>query len=297
MVNIKYYSILYILNCASKKQLILKFTTLKTLKEYDISDGEWISYHSKLCSVAASMEFPHTTTLAFYIEELCFSYINQWQLVIDAYHELEQLISDLNTFSTSPVKPGSFSDYDMQAIQIETKCRDYAYLMITSIKSLLDLFACVVDAVVNQTIREEHQMPDIKTVNRYLREQHVQSVHITMLNFLDKVSYPWIENISLYRNRLIHRGYRIKASFSFQKSDELKMKLFKGNNPDEELISIGELFQHFIKGLPQMEQLISDALLASVPELAGGQMVEMRYRTSGGFTEYHFKAIKEMTGE
>ena len=76
-----------------------------------------------------------------------------------------------------------------------------------------------------------------------------------------------------------------------------KIKLFKGNNADEELISIGELFQNFIIGLPQMENTISDALLASVPELAAGQIVEMRYRPSGGFTEYYFKAIEEMTSE
>ena len=102
---------------------------MKTIQEYNISNGEWIGYHSKLCSIAASIEFPHTTALAFYIEELCFSYINQWQLVIDAYHELEQMITDLNTFSVASAEPGSFSDYDMQSIQIETKCRDYAYLI------------------------------------------------------------------------------------------------------------------------------------------------------------------------
>jgi hypothetical protein len=195
---------------------------LKTLTEYGVYDGENFSHSSELCSLASSLEHPHTTELALFINELCFSYFNQWQLVIDAYYELQQLHENLNKVTDQAVDGTVFSPYDIKSIQIESACRDYAYLMITSTKSLLDLIACLVDVAVYQIVRSEHQMVDLRSiVVRGLQQVAVVPVLTAMQSLSDKNQYPWIDTIKTCRDRLIHRGYRIKPAFSFAKSKEL----------------------------------------------------------------------------
>jgi hypothetical protein len=181
---------------------------LKTLTEYGVYDGENFSHSSELCSLASSLEHPHTTELALFINELCFSYFNQWQLVIDAYYELQQLHENLNKVTDQAVDGTVFSPYD--------------YLMITSTKSLLDLIACLVDVAVYQIVRSEHQMVDLRSiVVRGLQQVAVVPVLTAMQSLSDKNQYPWIDTIKTCRDRLIHRGYRIKPAFSFAKSKEL----------------------------------------------------------------------------
>ncbi|MDB5111923.1 MAG: hypothetical protein JWR67_3037 [Mucilaginibacter sp.] len=265
---------------------------MKTLTQYGIYDGENFSHSSELCSLASSLEHPDTTELALYINELCFSYFNQWQLVIDAYHELQQLLENLNKVSDQAVDRTVFSAYDISSVQIESACRDYAYLMITSTKSLLDLIACLVDVIVYRIIRPEHQMVDLRSiVIRGLQQAALAPVLMIMQSLLDKNQYPWIDTIKTCRDRLIHRGYHIKPAFSFAKSKELSMKMIKGNSADEDLIQIGHLFDDFINGLPQIEASVCVALVTAVPELQQGQKVEMHYKIGGGLTQYHFKKI------
>ena len=265
---------------------------MKTLTLYGIDDGKDVSHSSELCSLASSLEHPHITELALYINELCFSYFNQWQLVIDAYQELQQLLENLNAVSDQAVDGAVFSAYDIRSVQIEGTCRDYAYLMIISAKSLLDLIACLVDVLVYRIIRPEHQMVDLRyLVVRGLKEASVAPVLTVMQGLLDKIQYPWVDTIKTCRDRLIHRGYRIKPAFSFKKSKELSMKMIKGNSADEDLIEIGQLFDDFINGLPRIEASICAALAMVIPELRQGKKVEMHYKAGGGMTQYHFKEI------
>jgi hypothetical protein len=267
---------------------------LKTLIEYGIFDGEWMNYESKLCGAASSLDYPHTTRLSFYINELTFSYFNQWQFVMDAYQELAELIKHLNTFSAEPAEINGYSAYDLHSIGIETQCRDYAFLMITSIKTLLDLFACLVDVTTNRELRPEYQMPDIKNITKKLTDRMFQPVLRTMESFLNSQSYPWLDLVCTYRNRLIHRGYTLKPSFGFIPSSDLRIKLYKGNFAEEELFEIGKLFEQFITDLPKMEDKICLAFSQCLPALSDGPSVEIHYRSSGGATEYFEKSVKEI---
>jgi len=260
---------------------------MKTLTEYGIFDGEWLKYESKLCGAVGSIDYPHLTPLALYINELTFSYFNQWQFVMDAYQELDHLITQLNTLSTDHTEPEFFSPYDLQAISIEPKCRDYAYLMVTSIKTLFDLFACLVDVAVNRELRPEHQMPDIKSVTRRLNGQAYQPVLRTMEQFLDPHVYPWLDRVCTYRNRLIHRGYTLKPSFGFTKSDDLSVKIYKGNFAEEEQFKIGKLFAEFVADLPKMEAVMASAFSNCIAELSDGPSVEIYRRCEGIFYQGH----------
>lgn len=267
---------------------------MKTLTEYGISDGEWLKYESILCGAVGSIDYPHMTSLALYINELTFSYFNQWQFVMDAYQELDHLIKHLNTLPTDHTASEFFSPYDLQAISIESKCRDYAYLMVTSIKTLFDLFACLVDVAVNRELRPEHQLPDIKSIIRRLTGQAYQPVLKAMEQFLDQHAYSWLDRVCTFRNRLIHRGYTLKPSFGFTKSDDLTVKIYKGNFAEEEQFEIGKLFEEFVADLPKMEAIIASAFNKCIPELSGGPGVEIYYKSGGGVREYLTKGVKEI---
>lgn len=265
---------------------------MKTLVDYGILDGEWLKYESKLCGAASSIDYPQTTQLAFYINELTFSYFNQWQFVMDAYQELYSLIKHLNTLSTEYDGSEPFSPYDLQSVAIEAKCRDYAYLMLTSIKTLLDLFACLVDITVNRELRPERRMPDIKNVVGLLTNPLHQPVKGAMEHILNGQAHPWLDLICTYRNRLIHRGYTLKPSFGFVKSNDLSIKIYKGNFAEQEHFEVGKLFDQFITDLPKMEDQVCLTFSKCVPELSAGPSVAIHYRSSGGATEFFEKRIK-----
>lgn len=265
---------------------------MKTLGAYGIFDGEWLKYESKICGAASSLDYPHTTQLSFYINELTFSYFNQWQFVMDAYRELENSVRHLNTLSTKHAATGHFSPYVVQSVAIEPKCRDYAYLMLISIKTLLDLFACLVDVTVNREQRRENKMPDIKNVVGMLADPTFLPVKNAIAHILDAQAYPWVELVCTYRNRLIHRGYTLKPSFGFEKSDDLSIRIYKGNFAEQENFEIGKLFDQFITDLPKMEDQVCLAFCNCIPELVGGPSVEIHYRSGGGATEYFEKGIK-----
>ena len=260
---------------------------MKNLREYGISDGEWIKHTSKLCGIAYTIDFPHSTSLALAINELCFSYFNQWRFVVDAYEKLATINSNLKDCNDQPITHSILSNYDILASESESSCRDYFYLMVTSMKSLLDLAACLIDVIVNQTIRPENAMVDIATVSKKLSKKNAPGVHQMMEGFLNKEQYPWIEVIKVTRNRLIHRGYTAKPKFGLNKSNEMIISLIKGNDHyTGGTIEVGSLFHNFITGLYEMEEVIGACLLTSIPELVHGQLVQASYKTDGIIQHY-----------
>lgn len=243
-------------------------------------------YQSVLCGVAASVDYPHPTNRNLAITERCYAYINQLQLVFDAYAELEDIHSSINSADDKSAEPNHFSAYDLRAVDRENHCRDYSYLLITSLKSLLDIFACLVEETLTETVIDEDQMTDIRKIRRGLNKPGFQP----MLAAFERFNrYLWINNIAEIRNRLIHRGYRTKPDFGFRKSDDLTIKILSANNPPYATIKIGQLFEEFITSLPEMEKEVSNILISLLPTLQQGPRLNFFYRAGGGITEYIFK--------
>ncbi|OMP74562.1 hypothetical protein [[Flexibacter] sp. ATCC 35208] len=163
--------------------------------------------------------------------------------------------------------------------------------MIISIKSFIDLFSCLVDVIVNQEIRDDHKMPDIRNIKNNLSS--CQPVWLAIQELTNPNLNTWIQKVKNYRDCLIHRGYRLEPSFHFKKCDELTIKLIKGNSEEKDYILVGEIFNDTILGLSQFENDICKILMDTRPELLREPLVEMSYKTSGGASFYNIKQIDE----
>lgn len=272
-------------------------------------DGEWVRYASKLCSVAASIDYPHPTKRSGKIQELIFSYCNQFQLVVESYQQLEAMLRELNRHSTESLPDILLSHYDLYSAEMESRFRDYGYLLVISMKTFLDLFACMVDVTLPRTKKrkkKKNRKPGRKTTSPLLtdfyafgKEDHHKEYAelIAVFNqFRNDKVYQWIRRLTDIRNKLVHRGYHLKPVFDFRKREELTFLLYKGNDHyyNTRKIKVGSLFAKFISHIPQMEDRISQPILTSVDALEEGQAVEFVFRFDGTARRYENIGIKEV---
>lgn len=248
---------------------------MKAIDEYDIWDGERFYYKSPICGAASSVG-SYLSNLNPRILELNQSYFNQLQLVVETYQRLYYLFTSLNKYSDTS-KNNKLSDYQMFASRHELEFKDYSYLLIISIKTFLDLFVILVDIIINQEAREEHKLPSFFGFPRYNKKS--QPVNKAFQILMNKESHPWISEINGIRNKLIHRGYQLKANFSHIKSDKLIVQAIRGNNfsDNKQFVDIGGLFDSFITEIPKIETQITDILIHEIDFINKEQVDERGY--------------------
>lgn len=169
---------------------------MNSIEKYKIKDETGIHYKSKICSVAGSIG--HKTQfsdLDYRINELTQSFFNQWRFIIETYQRLHYLFSQLNQCSDVPKSGNILSNYDMYSSKHEIDFKDYSYLLIISLKTYFDLFACIVDISLNQKIKKEHQLPNFFNFGK----TKIKIPEI-ILEF-DKLT-----NKNLYPHQLLHKG-------------------------------------------------------------------------------------------
>nr|WP_067063827.1 hypothetical protein [Mucilaginibacter sp. L294] len=268
---------------------------MEPIENLNIKRQEAIYHTSKVCNVAISVGF----YTSFYdlenrINELSQSFFNQWRFTVEAYAKLYNLFQKLNEYSdhTDSI---TFSAYDAFAVEHETEFRDYAYLLITGIKTHLDLLACLADIALNQTIREEYNLPDYSNI---VNKKY--NLPPTLLNefqkLKDSAAYPWLPLVKEVRDKIIHRGYQLKPSFGFKKSDKLIIQVYKGTDmyTDELKINIGDIFKSFILQMNEIEDAISTCLISEIPTLKNGLSHEATFSVEGLVSTYGYNEIKPL---
>lgn len=265
---------------------------MKHLNTYHIINDDWIAYQSKICSVACSLEYPERTDLDSRINELVKSYLNQWRFIISAYSKLYNLFSELN--STSDTSDDIITEYDIHSIEKANDFRDYTYLLIISMKTFLDLFACLVDITITQEIKPENIMPSFNTFAKSKKFIN-QSITKEFNNFRDRLKFPWIDLLNDSRNRIVHRGYLLKPESHFKKGNELTMIIYKGIDvyTDTLRIKVGKLFSDFMNDMPVIDKLISNILISTVEKLEHSLKIQVLYKFGGEITQFSFSEIQE----
>ncbi len=183
------------------------------------------------------------------------------------------------------------SQYDIESAESETEFKNYSYLLVVRMKTYLDLFSCLVDIVQNQTIKEEHKLPDFHNFGKSRNDVNIPEIIVEFENFRDKRKYPWITLLKDVRNRIIHRGYNVKPKFGFRKSEELNIQVFKGIDFYTDVIDIevGKLFNDFMTDMPLIEEKISNILIDKIDLLDKKLLLHVSFRYSGLINEYSYK--------
>lgn len=264
------------------------------IEKYKIKDEAGFHYKSKICSVAGSIGYKEPLSdLDYRIKELTQSFFNQWRFIIETYQRLDYLFKKLNECSDVARKENVFSDYDIYASKHEIDFRDYSYLLIISIKTYLDLFACLVDIIVNQKIVKEYELTDFFKFGKS-KNNIPEDIILEFQKLKDKESYSWIFLIKDTRDKIIHRGYHIKPKFGFSKSEDLIIQVYQGTDfyTNEILINIGDLFDSFMSEMPQIEERISNILIDNIEVLNKELDYELSYSFGDLINNYIYKEIK-----
>ena len=227
---------------------------MKHLSTYNVTDNEWIFYNSKLCSVACSLGHAiQSRELEGRINELCQSFFNQWQFVIDSYNKLYKLLNILNNYSDKHMEGRNISEYVLKSIESEDEFKNYSYILIVSIKTYLDLFVCLVDIIQNPMNTNE-RMTDFNKF--WKKDGSIIRKVFEEFQRLSNTEKNWVDEIIEIRNKIIHRGFHLKPLFGFNKSEELTIQACKG--ADKRNIEIGMLFNGFMSCMPIVEERISN---------------------------------------
>lgn len=260
---------------------------MKPLSDYNIISDDWVVYNSKISELAYSLEYPQTSDLDKRIVELVDSYLNQWQFLITSYNKLYNLLKELNEKSDSSEMV--VTQYDVHSILKESEFRDYSYLLIISLKTFLDLFACLIDIIVTQVIKPEDKVPSFSSLGKS-KDFNNELIKTEFENYRNKNLYPWITELIDCRNKIMHRGYHLKPQFNFKKNNELQIIVFKGINTysDTSTILIGKLFEGFMNDMPKIDENISQLLLSTIEKLENKIKLKVFYKFNGEVTQFYY---------
>jgi len=263
---------------------------MKSLENYSLRNDEGYHYKSAVCSVACAIgnEF-ESYDINSRIIELTQSYFNQWKIVINTYSKLDSKFQELNTKSDQNLTQDPFSEYDIHALELETYFSDYTYVLIISMKTLLDIMACIIDITVNRKDRSEYSLPDFFSISDP-KKKYVDGEIREKLKSLS--SNPEILKIKEIRNKLIHRGYSLKTSIAFSKTNQLVLTVYKGVDFYTcENFNVGDSFESFISNLNNIESQISEVLIHNIKELNHTLSYEVSFTFDGGHNSYNYKEI------
>lgn len=266
---------------------------MNALEKFAIKHDDWIVIDSPICSTAYSLtNAPECAYLKQRISELIQSYFNQWRFTIDAYEKLYNLFAVLNQSNDQITNSNLITEFDVAVIQYEIEFKNYAYLFIVSLKSLIDLFTCIVDITQNQVLRSEEQMPDFFTYGRRRNRENYSSEIMSVFDEqrLSSDDDNWIKKIHLIRNKIIHRGYLLKPIIGFKKSENLIIQPYKATNFYDTIdaFDIGLLFKTFLVEMPILETRVSGFLLAQISSLKNQPIIKVMFRYSDLINEYNF---------
>ncbi|MEM9859413.1 MAG: hypothetical protein AAF843_18810 [Bacteroidota bacterium] len=252
---------------------------MKELSYYNLRKDDKVEISSEICSLAETIwHIAPGSTLSNRISELIASYYNQWRFVLDSYEKLFSLVQELNSKDSS--SENVLSDFDIFWLKTEPEFKNYSYLLITSLKSLLDLFTCVVDVIQNQQIRREHEFPDFF---KYLGQPKKITLWIDELSkyFQDiRVSEKWISKVKIIRDRVIHRGYLLNSHRTkTAQIDDLTIRTYKGSDfySNREEFNVGELIDNFLINMPKIENSVSNILVQNVDYLKENGVTHASY--------------------
>lgn len=260
-----------------------------SIQDYNLLQNDWVHIKSKVCGVGASLEELHRfTPLGNRISELTMSYFNQWRFVIEAYDKLFIIFKELNSTSDQQINERIITDFDIKALQSEIEFKNYSFLFIVSLKSLLDIFTCIVDIIQNQKVRTENKMPDFFSYGNKGIEKPIEDVRNEFEKLRERV---WIKQVNSIQNKIIHRGYLLKPVIGFHKEEKLIVHTYKGADfyVNVDIVDLGCLFGNFITEMSQIDDNFANILGREI--LMSNVTHEASFRFSELLNEYIFREI------
>jgi hypothetical protein len=248
---------------------------------------------SPICSLASSLDEEQRFASPGVVTEMIFAYLNQYRFVCESYEELLRLFTELNQAFTTAIVDSILTPFDIKGLHIEPKFRHYTHLFIIGLKTLTDLFICLLDICQNKVFRAEHELPDFFNYRRKGPSYIINPIPevIAGLDALCDDKNNWINQVYHLRNRIVHRGYLLRPEIGFKKLEKLIMKSYKGGNYDLDIdtIDLGQLYVDFSNSMNTIEQTFVDILFRSNPVYTVNFEVSMEYHDL--VNRYNFKQI------
>lgn len=263
---------------------------MKSLEQFGLAQGQKITYQSPVCALLEAMEHPNPTPLALQINSLVQAYLNQWGFLLTAYEKLYSIYQLLSRTDDQANKPPGLTDFDTITLHIDDDIRLNTYVLIISMKSIFDFFACLLEAAITTSVPDDAKLTDL---SKFKKKRLTAAFH--SLSFLDdSARFTIVNEVEQLRHCIIHRGYAIRTKFGFKRDPDLPIVIYQGNNiyADHNQIYVGSLFARFIDCMQLWESNGAAVLPTLQPKMALQPNLSISFTLDGGTT---LVEIKELT--
>lgn len=222
---------------------------MKNLRENGFLNDDFIIMESQICGISMTLSKKESMMKNRFINNLCYSYLNNFNQALSAYIKISNLLADI-----TPYKSENLDNLEKfyKSVDNEILITDYTYIMITKLKSSIDLLSCLVDYLNNQKEFKfiETQLTDINKL-----KNKDSKFSITIKEF---ASNHTIKEITKIRNSIIHRGFLIVSTIIEYNKIELVQKLEHGIDKTKIIdVIISSLLNKYLPTLKQFEDEIS----------------------------------------
>lgn len=237
---------------------------MENLRKNGYLQDNFIIIESQICGISITVSKRETAKDKIFIENLGYSYLNNFNQALSAYIKISCLLGEVK-----PYKSNELANIEkfFKSVDSEILITDYTYLMITKLKSSIDLLSCLVDYLIKQKRFEfiESKLTDINKL------KHKNSKFANTINeFADNPAVYEIINI---RNCIIHRGFLIASTIYEHNKIELVQKIEHGiDKTKQQHINIFSLMNTYLPALKKFEFEISKhftSTINSIPLLTG----------------------------
>ncbi len=152
--------------------------------------------------------------LSLELKTLVLAYMNQWGFLLSAYHRLYKIHLRLSKADDQTGHSLAFTEYDYLSVDLAADIRDYAYILVISMTSIFDFYACLIEAVRKKEVAGGRSMIGFAQIQKTPYFQHSNQNPLPRCRIGTNIQYSI--RSSEIRNRIVHRGYSIRTNHFLQ---------------------------------------------------------------------------------
>lgn len=233
---------------------------MKHIHELNLIEDNFVILESYLCGQAHKLRSQFEIDIQKCVEDIVFSYFNNLNRTISAYSKIFNLVQSSSTkFPDLLVDERlhhAFKDVDHEIV-----LNDYSYIFFSSLKSSMDMLACIIDFIdkrnCDKIIEKEYYL-DIMKLN--VSSEFKRPI---IYQFRDSAC---VKKVIDFRNKIAHKGHYITSHINPLPNMIFQQNISQGyRNSNKSEFDISTLLSDYLKVVRKFDFELSQQNSISAP--------------------------------
>lgn len=245
---------------------------MKHIKELNITEDAFVILTSHICGQAYQLRNQCEIEVQKYVEEIVFSYFNNFNRAISAYSKIHAIVQS---------HAGSFPDVSthdglqlaFRGVDHEILVNDYAYIFFSSLKSSIDMLACVIDFSEKGNSFKIPEKPYYSSIGTLKVRSSVTKQ--TLDSFRES---GCVKEVIALRNKLTHEGYHIASYINPLPNVLFEQNISQGtNNGNKSNFYISNILSSYVEVVKNFDFKLSQqySILAPIAKAKFNDYVQV----------------------